>query len=86
MTDRLRQADHFEGVVDPPSSSQLPDRLYRLCFLGIDGVRSTKFFREIELVLEEVNGNYFFRAGDGSEITPVPLDLGLPPFDILFLK
>jgi len=31
-------------------------------------------------------GVRIFRASDGSEITHAPLDLGLPPFDILFLK
>jgi DNA-binding beta-propeller fold protein YncE len=27
-----------------------------------------------------------FDAGDGTELTPAPLDVGLPPFQILFLK
>ncbi len=31
-------------------------------------------------------GIRIFRASDGSEITSAPLDLRLPPFDILFLK
>ena len=31
-------------------------------------------------------GIRIFSASGGSEITPAPLDLGLPPFDILFLK
>ena len=31
-------------------------------------------------------GVRIFRTSDGSEITQAPLDLGLPPFDILFLK
>ena len=43
-----------------------------------------------ELFLADRNitkpGVRIFRASDGSEITQAPLDLGLPPFDILFLK
>lgn len=31
-------------------------------------------------------GVRIFRASDGGEITQAPMDLGLPPFDILFLK
>jgi len=43
-----------------------------------------------ELFLADRNitnpGIRIFTARNGSEITTAPLDLGLPPFDILFLK
>ena len=43
-----------------------------------------------ELFLADRNitkpGVRIFRASDGGKLTQSPLDLGLPPFDILFLK
>jgi hypothetical protein len=45
--------------------------------------RGELFLADRDLTMPGVR---IFRAGDGSEITHGPLDLGLPPFDILFLK